>query len=81
MSAHTAAELRQLQRNFTVTMLEEYSAAAGQSSKGRIVRAYATSEFTHHLKGALMVPLCDDEIAQRVLLHDDDIVDQVIILI
>ena len=78
MSAHTAADLRELQRSFCSAMLEKYNAAAGQNSKvAKIVREYATSEFSYHLRGALTVPLCNDEIARRVLLHDDDIVDQV----
>ena len=79
LSSFTAAELRQLQREFVTTMLQDYTAAAKESTKtATTVRSYATSEMTHHLEGAVTVPLCDDELARAVLLHESDgIVDQV----
>ena len=79
LSVHSAEELRELQRSFVRALLAEYSEVAEQSSKAaNTVKAYTTSELSHHLKGALTLPLYDDDLARAVCLHqNDDIVDQV----
>lgn len=78
MSAHAESELRELQRSFCASMLDEYDAVAKESSKSaRIVSAYAMQDLQLHLKAAVTRPLHEDELCKRALLHDvDPIVDQ-----
>ena len=78
MTAHAESELRELQRSFCASMLDEYSVVAKEFSKSaRIVSAYATQDLQLHLKAAVTRPLHEDELCKRALLHDvDAIVDQ-----
>ena len=70
LAAQAGSSLHLLQRSFITTLVSGVSSNPASNTTETSVSVFACSNLDHHLRGTLLAPLANDDLAIILLLHE-----------